>query len=193
MQQNSEIDALKSVCDILDQIPSDAQLRVLSWANANYLGHPSIAPPSVIVEEQNGSGTAQLARNKASGRSATAKTKRPKNAPRLLKELNFVPGDGKPSLKDFIATKTPANLFEKCTVVVYYFINHLAVRAVSLDHVFTAFKAMEWRLPNDLRNIVQQTGSKGWLDTSKSSDIKLTPRGDNLVEHDLPRRQTRAQ
>ncbi len=36
-------------------------------------------------------------------------------------------------------------------------------------------------------NAAQQAGSKGFLDTVDSEDIKLTPRGTGLVKNDLPR------
>ena len=58
---------------------------------------------------------------------------------------------------------------------------------VTADHIYTAFKGLAWRVPSDLVNTLQQAGSKGWLDTANSADIKVTPMGENLVEHDLPK------
>ena len=94
---------------------------------------------------------------------------------------------GKQSFREFIAVKRPVNLLEKCTVAVYYLSNVLELVDISVDHVFTAFKGAEWRLPNDLANTLQQAGTKGWLDTRKSTGLKVTPIGENLIEHDLPR------
>jgi hypothetical protein len=53
--------------------------------------------------------------------------------------------------------------------------------------VYTCFKNEKWRIPKDLRNMLHQTASEGWLDTSNQDDIKITTLCENLIEQDLPR------
>jgi hypothetical protein len=59
-------------------------------------------------------------------------------------------------------------------------------KSLNLSAVYTFFKTLGWPVPSDLRNTLQQAGTKGWLDTKDSEDIKLTAMGENLVEHTLP-------
>jgi hypothetical protein len=57
---------------------------------------------------------------------------------------------------------------------------------VTVSAVYTFFKTLNWPLPADLKNALQQAGSAGWLDTADAENIKLTSTGENLVEHSLP-------
>ena len=76
-------------------------------------------------------------------------------------------------------------MLDKITVAVYYLKEEAGEPAVSIDHVYTCFKWMKWKLPNDLTNTIHQAGSKGFLDTRAGNSLQLTPLGENLVEHDL--------
>jgi len=76
-------------------------------------------------------------------------------------------------------------------VALYYVANTLKIEQVSIDHIYTFFKAANWPVPADLPNTLHQAGTEGWLDTSDAKDIKVTPIGENLVEHDLPRQSKR--
>lgn len=102
------------------------------------------------------------------------------------KDLNLKP-KGKKAIDDFITGKSPSSLLEKVAVCVYYLQRELNIKDIGYNHVFTCFKHLNWRLPSDLPNTMQQAGTKGWLDTSNSMDLKITTHGENLVEHDLPK------
>jgi hypothetical protein len=101
------------------------------------------------------------------------------------KSLNLSPG-GKPSAAQFAAEKKPSNVKQKCVVAVYYLRETLGLDKVTASAVHTFFKTLNWPLPADLKNALQQAGSAGWLDTADAADIKLTSMGENLVEHKLP-------
>jgi len=75
---------------------------------------------------------------------------------------------------------------QKCVVAVYYLRDKIGMEKVTVQAVFTYFKHLQWPIPTDLKNTLQQAGSEGWLDTANSEDIKLTAMGENLVEHALP-------
>jgi hypothetical protein len=104
------------------------------------------------------------------------------------KSLNLSPA-GKKSAAEFMAEKSPANAMQKGVVSVYYLRDVVGLEKVSVSAVYTVFKTLGWPLPANLRNKLQQAGSKGWLDTSDSEDIRLTSMGENLVEHQLPPKQ----
>jgi hypothetical protein len=106
-----------------------------------------------------------------------------------LRNLNLKPS-GKKSFSDFVKEKSPSSDAEKCVVCAHYILNVLKQGPVSVNHVFTCFKIINWRSPSNLGNTLSWVAShKLWLDTADRSDIKLTPHGDNLIEHDLPRKK----
>lgn len=105
----------------------------------------------------------------------------------IVKSLNLRP-TGKPSLRDFIAEKKPQSQIEHIAVYVYYLKQVLEEQAVSFSHIYTCFKEIGERMPGDLPQTCRNTASqKGWIDTADQNDLKRTTRGDNLIEHELPR------
>ena len=125
--------------------------------------------------------------------STKAKTANPRRAKArktsfsIVNDLNLRPKN-KQNLKDFAAEKGPASHIDKCTVSVYYLINTADIEEVTMDHVFTCYKHMSWRLPSDLSNMLAQAGTQGYLDVTDRTNIRLTTHGENLVEHDLPKK-----
>lgn len=79
----------------------------------------------------------------------------------------------------------PTNLLQKVTVAVYWLSREALVPEVSIDQVYTAFKTMEWPIPNDLANTDQQAGTKNYVDSKNRDNITVTTHGENLVEHEL--------
>lgn len=105
----------------------------------------------------------------------------------IVKDLNLKPKDKK-SFDDFVAAKQPNSHQERCLVSVYYLKNDLAIDKVTVGHVNTCFKHVNWRRPSDLNQKLRSAGHHGWLDTSDSQDISVTTVGENYVEHDLPKK-----
>lgn len=101
------------------------------------------------------------------------------------KGINFKP-DGKEAWKEFAAAKNPTTLPEKALVAVYYMRETLE-RTVSTGDVIAAFDAVGWRNPSDPANNLQQAGSKGWLETGDSTNIRTVWAGEDYVKHDLPK------
>ena len=187
MAIESEIDALKAVDEALMAIDKEAQTRVLEWANSKFLGIPVTKKQIEIPVEQNQgrSGSPVKPRVKRS-KSKSKTTKGSKVIIKQIKDLNLRP-KGKQSARDFVAEKTPTNQKQKGVVALYYLLSILELDKASVDHICTVFKDVRWPAPTDLLNTLQQAGSEGWLDTSDSTDIKITPIGENVVEHDLPK------
>lgn len=191
MAIESEIDALKAVDEALAAIDEGARVRVLSWANSKYLGNSVSTAPAASaaqVEPPPVSSTASTSKKKTSKAKTKAKsTKKPKTIYKQVKDLNLRPS-GKKSARDFVAEKNPTNQKQKCVVALYYLLHELELEKASIDHIYTFFKDCSWPVPADLPNTLHQAGSAGWLDTADATDIKITPMGENVVEHDLPKK-----
>ena len=175
--QVSEFEVLRHVAELLDSLNDEAAAqRVVRWSWDKYVG----------------SGFVPLGARVAGETGPRLKKKRKAMAPRkketigLVKDLNVKPAD-RQTLAEFVSEKNPQSVTEKSVVCVYYLSRIAEIDGVSLDHIYTAFKALSWRLPKDLRNMVHQAGSKGWLETKDRNDITVTIMGENHVEHDLPR------
>ena len=62
--------------------------------------------------------------------------------------------------------------------------NEMDIKAVSPNHVYTAFKAAGWPVPSNLMNTMHQAGTEGWLDTEEVSD-ESRPRLESGSEEDM--------
>ena len=109
----------------------------------------------------------------------------------LLGNLDLRP-DGKPSLKDYFAEKSPRDQQEQTAVFVYYLSRVLGETKLNVNHLYTCFKQVEKRVPTNILLVARNTANrKGWVDTSDSNDIKTTTQGENFVEHDLPKKDSK--
>lgn len=112
---------------------------------------------------------------------------------KILGDLDLKPV-GKKSLRDFIGEKNPSERGgETSTVMVYYLQKILGLENITLDHVYTCYKHAEKRVPisvrSDLKNIRDR---KGWIDCNDMTKIRVTTAGENLVEHELPKKAAKA-
>lgn len=188
MGKVGEIDALKSIDGALSGLEDpEARNRVLAWAWEKFSSKPS--PTINEVEDQSEiPGRVKKTKKRGSGTKGKAKIKA-KPSLAIAKDLNLKP-KGKKSLDEFAETKKPNSHNEKGTVAAYYLKHVLALSAITESHIFTCFKHMKWRVPTNLSNTLAYTASQyGWLDTSNLQDIKMTTIGENLVEHDLPKKK----
>lgn len=189
----SEVDAIKTVDDALrDLADAPACERVLRWAWARYV--PSAAPAGqpVLEAPPHAPSSRSARKTKTGGGSKAPKAKgaaRKAKSVSMVRDLNLK-AKGKKSFADFVEEKQPKSNSEKCTVAVYYLKNELGVAAVTTSHIFTCFKDAHWRVPPNLSNALALTAHrKGWLDTRDLENVDLTTHGENLIEHDLPRKK----
>jgi hypothetical protein len=179
----SEVKAIEAVDNALGALDQEERARVLGWAQLKY-GAPAkigVGAPQQPSAPPAASANAPANTTKAKG------SKKSKTIISMDKNLNLTP-PGKTSAMQFAAEKSPTNTKEKCVVAVYYLRDVIEMEKVTAQAVFTYFKHLQWPVPADLKNTLQQAGTMGWLDTADSEDIKLTSLGENLVEHDLPAR-----
>jgi hypothetical protein len=149
--------------------------------------------PATAPTELRGRTTARSSRARktsaARGRGDPKPKGRRKGAsPGIVKDLSLRPR-GKKSFADFVAEKKPATHQEKQVVIVHW-LRHVAGMAsgITPDHVNSCYLDAGWPRPSDLSNALAVTSTrKGWLDTSVTNDIRITTRGEDEVNHKLPR------
>jgi hypothetical protein len=177
----TEGEAFKLIDDALSALEPDAQARILAWANTKF-GSSAVSGPS-----SRPSATPAVARVKApsKNKNGPSGTKRSKTTLKIDKTIDLFPTD-KQSATEFAAEKAPSSIPQKGVIAVYYILEIIELEDAAVGQVAAFFQAVNWPLPADLPNALQQAGSKGWLDTKNSDDLKLTPLGYNLVRHELP-------
>jgi len=104
-----------------------------------------------------------------------------------LKDLDLQPKNLE-SFSDFSARAKPKSQVEEVLVAAYWLSHIASFETVSIDHVFTCFRAQGWTLPVNLGNTISQAGSKGLLKDSKRDAITLSPTGLNHVEQTMFKR-----
>lgn len=104
----------------------------------------------------------------------------------MVKDLVLTAEGGKPSLKEFYSEKKLASNYEHNVAFAYYLLKIIEKRPIGINHFYTCYKEVNRKVPS-LSVSLSETSAKGWLDTSNMDDIKITPRGENYVEYDLPK------
>lgn len=103
-----------------------------------------------------------------------------------LPDFNVNAGGDKPTLREFYTEKNPRRFPERHTVLLYYLSHIKQVEEVNLSHIYTAYKSLKVKPPKNLYQSFLQMGSlHKYFDTKNMNDIKLTPKGNKLVQ-DLP-------
>ena len=107
----------------------------------------------------------------------------------LVKELELGAADGRPSLVEFMDAKFPITNEERNIVFLYYLQHTLKVKSITLDHVFTCYRQARIRAPLNLENSLRITADQhGWIKTTKTGTMTLTPTGKRYVENQLPKK-----
>ena len=189
----TEGEAFKVIDEALSALDAEAQARIIVWANLKFMaGKPIGTAPSTAIPSSSILSPAGKKPPANAGKLSKPKKLTPKKSKIILKidkDIVLFPEDAKTSA-EFASEKAPSNAQQKGVVAIYYICNVLGRGNVTIGQVAAFFKAVRWRMPANLPNTLQQAGTKGWLDTSNSEDIKITSSGENLVEHQLPRKQT---
>ena len=132
---------------------------------------------------------------KAEGEKASVQTSKPKKKsnqrqPQLIKDLDLSGKGVIKSLKDFVSEKKPATNIERTAVFIYYMQNILNLSEITVDHVFSCYKNIGVRLPQNLPQNLNDTASSryGFIEVDNGK-YTVSILGINLIEHDLPRKE----
>lgn len=189
----SEGDALKAIDDAISAIDDDAKIRVLQWANLKFMRTPILGQATESNNKISADKPASQNEGKQKNKSEKTKskaTKKTKLVIKQIKDLNLRP-NGKASAHDFVTEKNPTTQKQKCVVALYWLLEILELEQAGLDHIYTFFKGVNWPSPTNFPNTLHQAGSSGWLDTADAMDYKITPMGENVVKHDLPKKDVK--
>ena len=192
---DAELTAMATVSKALRSLGQPAQRRVIEWAAGKYgvavQGRTADRPTPVATSDHPAGGRAAPERKPRKAAEAGASAPRggkSKGQPVIDKTLDMYPAGAK-SFEDFVAEKGPAdNQYEHNVAAIYWLAHEAGISPITTNQVFTCYRKVGWKLPNDLRNSLQLTAHrKGWLDTAEMDDLKIMPPGINFVERDLPR------
>lgn len=105
----------------------------------------------------------------------------------LLKDLDLSGRNGtNKSLKEFIDEKKPSSNVQKTATFVYYLQNILNINEITIDHIFTCYKLMGFRIPNNLQqNLTDTCSSKYGYISRKDGKYTMTVMGNNYIEFDI--------
>src|SRR6266496_2338661 len=178
------LDAMPSIAKAVNIFTSDAVQQKAFAVLMNALGVES------ELEESEGPPAQKTKIKPATKRTAsTKKDGKPRKAqagpPKFKSDLNLRP-KGKKSLKDFLAEKKPKTNEERFAVMIYYLEKTLQEKTIDRDHIYTCFKELGVKFPLQIDAVLRNAARrKGWINTTNSSDLRITTRGENFVEHDL--------
>lgn len=106
----------------------------------------------------------------------------------LIKDLDLSGTRSGKSLKAFMEEKNPATNVQKTTAFVYYLQTFLELEEITIDHIFTCYKSMNYRIPNNLQqNLTDTSSSRYGYINRKDGKYSMTIIGSNFIEHDLPK------
>jgi hypothetical protein len=196
------LDAMPRIAEAVNAFKSEESQRVALDALVRAIGLPdqppaaigepvlSVVPPSAAsigvdsgVQDsprQDGQGAQRGARQR--------RTRKPagKRSWARVKDINFRPA-GKQALRDFAAEKEPTNLLERNLVAAYYLDVVMGIGSIEVGHILAAYDECGWKPSGVPDNSLAVTAcKKGWLETSDMKAIRVTQRGRNMVEYDMP-------
>src|ERR1700693_1487614 len=152
----TEIDALKTIDEALASLEDNATRdRVLRWACQKYsVGAPPAVTGSDHTAVPNPPAKVPPAKPKGKSRAKAGSSA----SPSIVRDLNLKP-KGRDPFDQFAAKKNPGSNQHKCVVAVYYLRHELNLSSITVDHVYTCFKHMQWRAAASLANNIVYVSS----------------------------------
>jgi hypothetical protein len=77
-------------------------------------------------------------------------------------------------LNDFVQEKNPGGDMDKYAVIAAWFKQYLSTEEITIDHIFSAYKALGWQaqLPDDLSQTFRNLKSnKNWFDSGSKRGV----------------------
>jgi hypothetical protein len=189
-ERAAELAAMTTSAGAIEHLPEATQHRVVRWLAGTFgveLSAPVASAAAAAPAAKSAHGRKETRKQPNVGTDAAAPKTKPKSAPGFDRTINLHPTD-QTSFKDFVAVKQPRdNGYEHNVLAVYWLTQIGGLVSATADQVFTCYRDVSWRLPSNLRNNLQKTAfARGWLDTTNTDQITITPQGLNFVERELP-------
>lgn len=143
---------------------------------------PAPAPEQVAPAERQVSKLKSRASNGNSGGSKKTVSTQPKMLPSLIPKEQIA------KLREFHDEKKPDSHMEIFAVLSYWLKENLTVADVSIDEMWTLYKVLGIRPPQNLIQVLRDAKSKkAYFNAAQGSGrYYLTSIGETFVEHDLP-------
>jgi len=120
-------------------------------------------------------------------RESTVVSKKPSYT--FIQELDLSASDGQPSLVEFMDAKFPITNEERNLVFLHYLQNMLNLKSITVDHVYTCYRAAKIRAPLDIEGSLQSAiNQRHWIKVTKTGKLSVTPAGKRYVEKNLPKK-----
>jgi len=146
---------------------------------------PPGTPQSVQVldaEIEKSDDDADVPAQAAPAAAVMASTPKPRKPYTFMSEFNLTPS-GMPSLKDYCSAKNPQNDSDKCLIAGAWIQTHGGADPFTGRHLFTAFRAMEWKTQADMTQPMRLLKSKkSYFENPSSGKWKLTGIGLEAAE-----------
>lgn len=133
----------------------------------------SKSTPKKAQKQSNGS--------KGKGQSTTSRTLTP------LNNINFRP-DGIETLKDFFSGYAAKSNLDYNLIILYWFQEKSKDSPITINHVLTAYRHLNLKIPNLKQSLVDTKSRKGWIESGNNENLKVTREGLNYIEHDMPKK-----
>jgi hypothetical protein len=173
---------LVEIAGIIKELPEPLQQKAFDVLIDVFLhGHPQTNSKPMIPSQ-----------DKIQEQSSKKNKTRPstKETLNIVKDLNLGGNSSAQSFKQFVKEKDPKGVLSAMkfnAVAVYYLKKILENEQIGINHIYTCYKEVGKRTPAALQQSIRDTSSReGTIDTKSMENIKITVRGENLVEHDLP-------
>lgn len=162
------------------------QFDVVPTFNSEQKLHFPNVPEANIVQAEIESPKQNLEEGKEAKKVSAPKKVKSQNSksPVFLPDFDFRPA-GKESLKDFIAKFELSSNMEKNLAFTYYLQNILDVPDISVNHIFSCYRHLGYKIPLLPQTLFDTKARKGWIDTANINNIKITREGINFLEHEL--------
>lgn len=188
---------LIEIAAILEKYPEAIRPKVFEVLLGAYHGQsPVVTPasPPSIAERVNSAtppenGTAQ-ASSPVPSLEVKARKRSTPDSYSIDPNLSLHGGLGVPSFQKFVEEKSPSSNYEFNAVAIYYLTKILKKPSATLKETWTCYKEVKRRTPEFFKQSFTDTKNKaGYVKISENFDLELSPRGENVVEHDLPPKQ----
>jgi hypothetical protein len=173
-------DAVNNAIAALGPAQPNSQ-RVIVQRTPAKLSPPLAQDDQVLDAEIEEPNTAE-SENVAPAPEAPASTPKPRKPYTFISEFNLSPA-GVPSLKEYCTAKKPQNDSDKCLVAGAWIQTHGGIDPFTGRHLFTAFRAMEWKTQSDMTQPMRLLKSKkSYFDNPSSGKWRLTGIGLEAAE-----------
>lgn len=108
---------------------------------------------------------------------------------RFLEDLPLTAGEGRGALVEFMDLKFPITNEERNLVFLYYMQHILKIKPITVDHIYTCYRAAKIRVPLNLESSLETTvNQRRWIKKTKTGRLSVTPSGKLYVEKQLPKK-----